>query len=243
MSNEVATTVFGGKVDIKDMKSLAEKAKVAATNNPRGGGAPNGSDYLNFSGKRGIFTIGQDKRQIADDERWIVDVTSFEEGWVCWKNRKPEATRLSNIYTGVPISQPDPEERGPFDHNRGEGWHQAKAMVMKSVDNDQQGYFKNNSVSGVGEIADLMDEFSERAAQGQPCWPVVCLVPEEFDAQGFTNFKPTFEIQGWLTSEQLQELADGADIDELLGGEPKAIDEEEVEEKPQPRARKRARAK
>jgi len=173
MSNDenTAVSVFGGTIDVTDMKSLAQKAKTSADNNPRGGGAPNGSDYLNFSGKRGLFTIGQDKRRIENDERWVVDVTSFEEGWVCWKGGRPEASRMSNIYTGVPVAQPDPEERGPFDPNRGEGWFQAKALVMRSIDEDQQGYFKINSVSGVGEMADFMEAFSERAAQGLPCCP------------------------------------------------------------------------
>jgi len=245
MPNDEANvpSVFGGKVDVTDMKSLAQKAKASADNNPRGGGAPSGSDYLNFSGKRGIFTIGQDKRRIENDERWVVDVTSFEEGWVCWKGGRPEATRMSNIYTGVPVAQPDPEERGPFDSNRGEGWFQAKAMVLKSVDEDQQGYFKINSVSGVGEMADLLEAFSERAAQGQPCWPVICLDVEEFESQGYKNFKPVFDIQGWLSNDQIKELGEGADLDDLLDGEgPKAIDkDEEVEEKPAARARGRAR--
>jgi hypothetical protein len=246
MPNDEANvpSVFGGKVDVTDMKSLAQKAKVAADNNPRGGGAPDGSEYLNFSGKRGIFTIGQDKRRIEDDERWVVDVTSFQEGWVCWKGGRPEATRLSNIYTGVPVAQPDPEERGPFDSNRGEGWFQAKAMVMRSVDEDQQGYFKINSISGVGEMADLMEAFSERAGQGLPCWPVVCLEAEEFESQGYKNFKPMFNVQGWLSNDQLQELANGADIDDLLDSEePKkaSAKDEDVEEKPAARSRRRAR--
>lgn len=241
MANDnVPAPVFGGKVDVSDLKSLAQKAKAAADNNPRGGGAPGGSDYMNFSGKSGRYTIGKEKRPIQPDERWVVDVTSFEEGWVCWKNRKPEATRMSNIYTGVPVAQPDPEERGPFDFNKGEGWHQAKAMVLKSCDNDQQGYFKNNSVSGVGEMADLMEAFSERAAAGQPCWPVVCLDIEEFDAQGFTNYKPVFDIQGWLSTEQLTELAEGADIDELLGVEaPKQVAAPKADTTPRGRARAR----
>lgn len=245
MSNEVSTSVFGGKIDVSDMKSLAAKAQTAAqNNNPRGGGAPNGSDYLNFSGKRGLFTIGQDKRRVEDDERWVVDITSFEAGYVCWKNRKPEATRLSNVYTGVPVQEPDPEERGPFDHNKGEGWHNAMALVLRSVDNDQQGYFKNNSISGVGEIADLMELFSERAAQGQPCWPLIRLVPEEFDAQGFTNFKPTFEIEAWLDNDQLQQLAEGVDIDVILeGGQPTPVDaiESDEDNTSKPRGRQRAR--
>jgi len=90
-----------------------------------------------------------------------------------------------------------------------------------------------------------MESFSERAAQGLPCWPVVCLEVEEFESQGYKNFKPVFNVQGWLANDQLQELADGADIDDLLEGGNAKIedksDDEEVEEKPAPRSRRRAR--
>jgi len=218
MANDVAP-VFGiSKVNVEDMKSLAAKAKVAAQNNPRGG-APDGSDYLNFSGKNGEFTIGADKRKIDDEERWVVDVTSFEEGWVCWKASKPASVRMANIYNGVAVSQPNFDELGPFNEQKGEGWYQAKAFVLKSLDEGQQGYFRVNSVSGVSAMAELIDAFSERAAAGLPCWPVICLAAERFEAQGFKNYKPVFEEVGWLTNSQLQELADGADIDELLAEE------------------------
>ncbi len=239
MSNDVAP-VFGGKVDIADMKSLAAKAQESAQNNPRGG-APNGSDYMNFSGKRGIFTIGQDKRRIEDDEVWVVDVTSFEEGWVCWKGGQSPSSRMSNIYTGVPVDQPDPEELGPFDRAKGDGWYQGKAMVLKSCDENQQGYFKINSVSGVSAMAELIGKFSERAQAGLPCWPVITLGIEEFESQGFKNFKPVFDVLAWLDNDQLAALADGTDIQDLIDGdEEEAPKVEDKKSKPKGRARSRA---
>ena len=215
MSNEVSTKVFGGGISVKDMASLAQRAQSAAQNNPRGG-APNGSDYMNFSGKQGRFTIGQEKREIYPDELWLVDVLSFEEGWVCWKGGQSPSSRMANIYNGVPVEQPDPEELGPFDRSKGDGWYQAKAMVLKSGDNGQQGYLKINSISGVSEMAELMGSFSERAATGAPCWPVVRLEKEQFESQGFKNFKPKFNVVAWLTNDQIEELADGADLDDVL---------------------------
>lgn len=237
MTENVPATVFGGKVNVKDMKSLAAKAQNAAQNNPRGG-APNGSDYMNFSGKRGVYTIGQDNREIHKDEVWIVDVTSFEEGWVCWKGGTPAATRLANIYNGVPVEQPDPNEFGPFTGD-GDGWSQAKAMVLKSCDNDQQGYFKINSVSGVSAMAELIGEFAERAASGLPCWPVVRLDKEEFTARGYKNFKPKFAIEGWLDNDGIARLVAGDDVMVILedGGNTDQIEdqtEEEPEEEPEP---------
>jgi len=210
MTNDV--TVFGGKVNVADVRTLAQKAQAAALNNPRGG-APGGSVYMNFSGKRGIYTVGQDNRQVSPDETWIVDVTSFEEGWICWKGGRPASTRLSNIYTGVPIQAPTDDELGPFDEKKGEGWFQAKAFVLKSLDNDEQAYIKLNSISGVSAIAEqLIGPFSERAGAGEACWPVVALETEKFESQGFTNFKPKFEVLGWLTTEELNAVAAGEDV-------------------------------
>ena len=221
MGNDVS--VFGGKVNVADVKGLAAKAKEAAQNNPRGGG-PAGSDYLNFSGKKGIFTIGVDNRQIENDELWIVDVTSFEEGWICWKGGKPASTRLSNIYSGLPVMAPNPEDGGPFNQSKGEGWFQAKAMVLKSLEHDQQGYLKLNSISGVSSMAELIGAFADRAVSTEEVWPVIRLDVEEFEAQGFKNYKPVFDVVGWLTAEQLQEVAEGADVGDFL----------ELEDEPEP---------
>lgn len=238
-SKEVAP-VFGGKVNIEDMKALAAKAQEAAQNNPRGG-APGGSDYMNFSGKQGRFTIGQEKREIQPDEMWVVDITSFEEGWVCWKNGQSPASRMANIYNGVPVAQPNPDELGPFDSGRGDGWFQAKAMILKSIDEDQQGYFKINSTSGVSVFAELIGEFSQRAAQGEPCWPVIGLDKEQFESQGFKNFKPKFIIYGWLNNEQMEALAEGEDINDLLEQDVDGAKqvEDKTEEKPAARRRRR----
>lgn len=232
MGTDVATApVFGGKVSIRDMQALAAKAQESAQNNPRGG-APDGSDYLNFSGKRGVFTIGKDSREIQPDEHWIVNVTSFEEGWVCWKGGSPASLRMSNIYTGVPVAQPDSDELGPFDSNKGEGWFGAKAWVMKSCDEEQQGYMRINSVSGVSAMAELIGEFSERAAAGEPCWPVIHLDKEQFESKGFKNFKPVFEVVTWLTTEDMEKIGEGADPYDFIGES-----EEEEEEAPKPKAK------
>ena len=215
MTNEVAKSVFGGKVNVANVAALAARAAESAQNTTRAG-APDGSDYMNFSGKRGAYTIGKDNRVIDSDEIWVVNVTSFEEGWVCWKGGKPAATRLSNIYTGMPISAPGDGELGPFNDSKGEGWFQAKAMVLKSCDHDQQGYFKINSVSGVSAMADFIGMFAERAAAGEPCWPAISLDTEEFESQGYKNFKPVFTIVGWLGDEDLARLADGEAIEDIL---------------------------
>jgi hypothetical protein len=149
---------------------------------------------------------------------------------------------MANIFNGVPVNPPSDDEFGPFDANKGDGWFQAKAMVLRSTEHDQQGYFKINSVSGVSAMAEFIGEFAERAAAGLPAWPVITLDVEEFESQGFKNFKPVFNIVGWLSNEQIGALAEGADVSDLLDGE----EEDDTPEPPKevkaaPRGRARAR--
>jgi hypothetical protein len=215
MANEVANP-FGASTALANRQEMAKKAAESSQRGSRGG-APDSSDYMNFSGKRGIYSIGKDKRVVQPDEMWVLNVGSFEDGFVCWKGGKPVSTRMSNIYTGVPIQEPDPEEGGPFNSNAGEGWHAAKGWVAKSIDTDDQGYFKVNSVSGVGEMASMIEECSSRMAVGKPCWPAFHYDMEEFEAGGYKNFKPIFTVYGWLDDEALGKIADDEfDIDELI---------------------------
>lgn len=220
MANEVAkTNPFGTALAMKDREDMAKRMAESSSTGARGG-APDGSDYMNFSGKRGMYTIGQDKRKVDNEELWLLNIMSFEDGYVCWKGGKPAATRMANIFgPGHPVAAPDPDEGGPFDVGRGEGWSQAKGWVSKSLDNDQQGYFKINSVSGVGEMADMVKEVAQRMAVGQPAWPVFSYDMEEFESQGYKNFKPIFKVYGWIGDEQVQELGENpdADIDDLIG--------------------------
>lgn len=219
MGNEVAkSNPFGGSISLKDKEAMAKRAAESAETGARGG-APDGSDYMNFSGKRGMYTIGQDKRRVESDELWLLNITSFEDGYVCWKGGKPAAQRMANIFgAGHPVTPPSADEGGPFDESRGEGWFKAKAWVAKSLDHDQQGYFKNNSVSGVGEMADMIKEVAQRMGTGQPAWPVFSYDMEEFESQGYKNFKPVMKIYGWLDDEAVGALGENpdADIDDLI---------------------------
>lgn len=230
----------GGAVNVSGGADIAARMAESAQNDPRGGSGD--SLFLNFSGKKGVYTIGPDSRKIPEDEMWLLNIMSFEDGWMCWKQSRPAATRMANIFTGVPVPTPDPDEFGPFDTNNGEGWHQAKGMTLKSFDTDEQGYFKINSKSGVSAFAGLQREVSDRSAAGLPRWPVLQLHTETFEARGFKNDKPVFNIVGWLTDEHVVMLGKNEiDVDEALelaqkpGGEKV---EEKAEKKPERRRRR-----
>lgn len=198
MGNEVG--VFGKKTGMMNSDAL----KTALAQSAATGGTQIDGSYVNFSGKRGVYEIGVDKRDSAPTEPWLVNAASFEDGYVCWKGGAPQAVRLYPM--GTPIPPLDRSEHGPFTKD-GDGWFDAKAMVIKSLENDEQGYFKINSASGVNSMAELQREILAQVSAGQPYWPVINLRKESFTAKGFKNFKPVFHIVGWLSDEAVERLA------------------------------------
>lgn len=172
MANEVTTSPFGGPVALVNAQAMADAVTASAAQGQIGG-APDGSVYLNFTGKRGVYEFGKDKEDIDASELWLVNIASFEDGYVCWKGGKTIATRMANIYSDSRIPAPAADEQGPFNTSQGEGWFAAKSMVIKSLEaDDRQGYWKINSKSGVAVFADLLQQVGERLRAGRPSWPL-----------------------------------------------------------------------
>lgn len=218
MSNEIVDSPFGKPVALANAQAMADALSNSAAQGQLGS-APDGSVYLNFTGKRGVYEFGKDKADLDDSEIWLVNIASFEEGYVCWKGGKTVATRMANIYSGQHIAAPAHDEMGPFNTAQGEGWFSAKSMTIKSVEeDDRQGYWKINSKSGVAVFADLQAQVAERLRAGRACWPLIRLGKEKFEAQGQKNYKPKLDVYGWLSQEAVTELAadPDADIDTLV---------------------------
>ena len=238
--NEIAP-VFGGDVSMPSSSALAGALKESAVKDPRGG-ALDGADYLNFSGKRGMFTSGADGKPFDMESTLVPNIAGFQDGWVCWKNGQPVATRLANI-TGAPVPTPDFNEFAPFE-NDADGWFQAKAAMFKDVDDGAQYFFKINSVSGVSALAGLIGLIADRAERGDPAWPVLQLGVDEFQAKGYKNYKPEFNILGWLSDENVGRVfsEEEVDLDELMadGSAPAAIPSQGKEEPKRRRRRSQA---
>lgn len=218
MSNEIVNSPFGKPVALANAQAMADALSNSAAQGQIGS-APDGSVYLNFTGKRGVYEFGKDKSDLDESEVWLVNIASFEEGFVCWKGGKTIATRMANIYSGQHIAAPAHDEMGPFNTQQGEGWFPAKSMVIKSVEeDDRQGYWKINSKSGVAVFADLQAQVAERLRAGRACWPLVRLGKEKFEAQGQKNYKPKLDVYGWLSQDAVTELAGDPDagIDALV---------------------------
>ena len=203
-------SVFGMENSKMDVGALAGRAREVADENPQ-------KAFLSFSGKTGKLEMGRDKTAVQPDDLFVVNVHSFTEGFVCWKASKPIHRRMANIFTDKPILMPADDEDGPFKTAAGEGWHGAKGVVLKHVaKGGLQVDFTTNSASGVNEIADLLGKFADRAEEGLPSWPVVSITAEQFESNGFKNFKPVFTVVHWLTGEQLEAMMGGKTLEEVL---------------------------
>lgn len=218
MSN--LTLFKGGKqVSLKNASKMVNALKGAAAEGASTD-LPDGGVYVSFSGKAGRYSIGQDKNDAQPDEIWLVNVLSFEGGWICWKGGSPVAKRMASIFEGQ-VQTPDFQEHGPFNVQAGEGWHAAKAFMMRSLDKGMQGYFSSNTKSAVREFAKVEGEIARRMEEQLPCWPIIQLHKEQFTAKGMKNYKPILTIVGWLGMTQVNELAAMSSNDEIIG----AIDE------------------
>lgn len=201
MSNDVAP--FGGNFDVADEQALAAQLAEDADFGSRSGDL----SYVSFSGKRGLYKIGTSGRAFEDPEPCLVAVPLFKTGYIAWKGGRPIAKRMAGM-KDPRIMAPDPEEGGPFDAARGEGWFTARSLCCRSMVNGEQMEFTINSRSGVAVIADLHKAVVERLRASEPAWPIIEFDMEEFTSNGYTNFKPKLIERAWITTEQMQEWAD-----------------------------------
>ena len=206
MANEVAkVNPFGGKVAMADTAALAAAMATSVADSGGNGALPEGTEYMSFSGKTGAYTLGvpgtagKEKRDIDTEERFLVDRSSFHDGWMCWKGGKPVARRLYPV--GTPYNDPDFSEHGPFNDRQGEGWKKAKRFLIRSLDDGTQYDFTVSSVSAVFVVADLQREIVEAMFAGTPSFPVVTFDRTPFVAHGQKNPKPVITIDGWLADD------------------------------------------
>jgi len=208
-----AVALFGGsgKITLKSVEGMKEALRASAADDPRG--LAEGGVYINFSGKRGVYEVGPDKDDIDPQEIWLVNILEFVGGWICWQGGRPKAKRMAPI-NGPTMPEPDFTEHGPFNVQNGEGWFKAKGMTVRSLDSGLQGLFTTNSKSGVGSMASFQGDIVDRMEDNLPSWPIIFMKKEKFVSQGNTNYKPKFEVYGYLDYAQVNRLADMTEFDD-----------------------------
>ena len=178
--------------------------------------------YLAFSGKSGAYQLGRERDDLSDDQLFILEPKSVIEGWICWKNTKPvDRVEWSIFNKRAAVAEVDLPDHAPYNTKTGEGWHRALGFGCISTDGAKANVkFVTNSVSGRNAITDLLNEIVRRMTSGAPSIPVFGFSAEEFTAQGATNYKPKFVIQGWSERTEIEAFLGGSiTLDELVYGD------------------------
>ena len=197
-------------------------AALAETTDEQRTGTGLNVQYLAFSGKTGSYSLGRERDDVSDDQLFILEPKSVIEGWICWKNSKPvDRVEWSIFNKRAAVTEPDLADHAPYNLKTGEGWHRALGFGCISTDGAATNVkFVTNSVSGRNAITDLLNEIVRRMSSGSPSLPIFGFSAEQFTAQGATNYKPKFVIQGWAIRPEVEAFFAGSTtLEALLYGE------------------------
>lgn len=208
----------GGMVKA-DKKALAAALAQSNDDNTTGGGD---KEYLSYSGKRSRWSIGRENKEPDPDALYVMDPQTALEGWTCWKGGKPTEKHAWSVVSrathAIPASQL--KDHGPYAD--GDGWKNMTGIWMFDVDEPGKVIeFTTTSASGRNSLGDITREMVDRMLADEPDIPIVRLHSEQFEAQGKTNGKPVFVVEGWATREEVAafiEAGDDGDVDKLIDG-------------------------
>lgn len=216
-----------------DASALAAQAKqMGAALDSGMNDMPGGSGdvhYVQFSGKSGALTYGQQKEPL-DGVELVLEPTATKRGWVYWAGSSVAKKVEWNVIGGTPVAEHELPTDVPAATRQQDGW-QAQ-LILCFVDQDGMGYeMPLGSEGGRRAGKALLDEVIERMAAEEPFYPLLTVGVEQFTASGYTNYKPRFGVSEWL---------DPADVEAWMDAEAEqdALPEPEPEPKPTRRRRR-----
>jgi hypothetical protein len=229
MSSEVALTPKAGSI-VTRMSMDQLKARLASTRDETGASL---NQFLTFSGKTGKFFVKIDgeKVDVPVGTELAFNILDAKKGWTCWKEGKPFDDKDVGFFDALPPESAMPDH-GPYKpaepgQAQRDGWNNYIALPFKNLKTGQQYILKLSSESGRRSVGKLIDDVMQASAQGYDFTkdvPVVKLGVKEFEAKGFENSKPTFEIVKWLKDAiSTAAIADGgASADAAAGAQQQA---------------------
>lgn len=231
----------GGKVAVQTDRAALMKAireDLAETGDASRGG---GNLFLNFSGKKGVYSLGKKKSDMDPETPYVVAPSSMARGWVFWANNKVSKRHRWLLTEPKNRVKAEDLEDLPVSRNS-DGWKAERSFIARNLEDGVQIEFSTSTVSAVNSIGDLLDEVMDHE-EDEAYLPIIGFDKTTFEAHGETNFKPVFEIMAWVSEADLVAFeAEEVDIDDLLA---EGVEEEPevIETKPKPKAKKRAAKK
>tara|TARA_R110000822_G_scaffold38746_2_gene107113 strand:- start:1618 stop:2313 length:696 start_codon:yes stop_codon:yes gene_type:complete len=218
MSNALTSFISKANVPVLSDTALADAIEQGQQANNAAGRDSSGAQYLSFSGKTGIYALGQEKGEIDPDAMYLFEPMSLLAGWICWKNSKPVGRTEWSFYSGNPVKASELEDHGPYDE--GDGWKELLGFGCLALDGTKAEIkFSSNAVSAKNSITDLIEKVKVRSKAKEPALPVFSFGKEKFEAQGKWNFKPTLPVEAWVTREASALFFEGTfSMDDLLAG-------------------------
>ena len=169
------------------LKSMAASAKPAGNMN-----------YIRMN-KAGVWQMGADQDEIAADEKFAVDITSWKTGYIGWNAGKVEGEHMNLLSDGpvddsilTPISSANPMD----------GWKPQVSFEVKTLDGETTASIAFTSKGGRGAAATLADAINKGLEEdGKRTAPVIVLAGYSYKNKNYGNvdvFVPEYKIVDWL---------------------------------------------
>ncbi len=230
MTKSTSLSAYIGGGSLADIDRAAFQKGLSEGVNAEGTSAPgeDGKLFLNFSGKRGVYALGQDKSDVGTDVVCLVSALSFFQGWTCWKAGKVVGREYwaSHRTRDAEVAREDLEDHGPYKGDS-DGWVYTRGFTCMPLttpapkpDKQEQWEFSSTSKSGRNAVRGLMEKVQGRLDEGTDALqPIIRFDREEFVAQDHNNFAPKFPIDLWPSDKVLVAyFKDKLSLDDLLAG-------------------------
>src|SRR5262249_24939787 len=143
-------------------------ADLAALTNAARDLAPNDTVGLPLKYTKGRWLVRETKDnevEVGANDRFVVDILSYSEGWIRWANKKPTHKLMGRRVDGFisPLRDRLPEfdkESWPIGpKGREDPWQENQQLIMRDLSNDQLLTWTTSSWGGRLAIGELLDAF------------------------------------------------------------------------------------
>lgn len=212
-----------------------------------GRGAETG-DYLKFHGNHGTLTYGSDDEPLPEGSLLVMDLNTYHQGFICWKDSEVAEEVLVSILDGKPPREADLIDHGPYD-DLDDGWREAGSisaiLLEHGTDKDAANHpdvgksllFKTSTGGAVRSLKKLSLAYGRVFMTKPGELPIVEVTVDEYMPKNKKHGKKyaiNFKIIGWITEDELAGIAQAP-------GESADDYEPEPEPVPEPAPRGRGR--